>query len=129
MKNIAALALSLMLSGSRLFAQDAAVQPLMSRDLVGVAGKELTMITVDYPPGVADPAHRHFAQALVYVLEGSVVMQVEGAAPVTLGPGQTFYEGPDDIHVVGRNASATKPARLLVVLVKHKGAPIVTPVK
>jgi quercetin dioxygenase-like cupin family protein len=95
----------------------------------GAAGGFVQEITVEYPPGGSDPVHTHQAQALVYVLEGSVVMQVRGGAPVTLRPGQTFYEGPDDVHIVGRNASATAPARLLVVLVKDKGAPILTPVK
>ena len=87
------------------------------------------MITVEYPPGGTSPAHTHHAQALVYVLEGSIVMQVKGGAPVTLTPGQTFYEGPDDVHVVSRNASHTAPAKFVVVLVKDKGAPILTPVK
>jgi quercetin dioxygenase-like cupin family protein len=87
------------------------------------------MITVEYPPGATDPVHRHHAQALVYLLEGSIVMQVKGGAPVTLLPGQTFYEGPDDLHIVGRNASRTAPAKFLVFLVKDKGAPILTPIK
>jgi quercetin dioxygenase-like cupin family protein len=110
-------------------AQEASVRSLMSKDLIGVPGKELVMITVEYPPGADDPAHTHHAQALVYVLEGSIVMQVRGGAPVTLTAGQTFYEGPDDVHVVGRNASRTEPARFVVFLVKDKGAPILTPVK
>jgi len=107
----------------------ATVTPLVSKDLLSAAGKELTMIAVEYPPGSTDPVHTHHAQALVYVLEGSIVMQVRGGAPVALGPGDTFYEGPDDVHVVGRNASQTAPAKLLVFLVKDKGAPILTPVK
>ena len=85
------------------------------------------MITVEYPPGSSDPIHRHKAHAFVYVLEGSVVMQVRGGKQVTLTPGQTFYEGPDDVHVVGRNASGTKPAKFVVFLVKDKGAPVVVP--
>ena len=109
--------------------QEAKVQALMSKDLAGDPRKELLMIAVEYPPGSADPPHTHRAQALVYVLEGSIVMQVRGGAPVTLTPGQTFYEGPDDVHVVGRNASQTAPAKFLVVLVKDKGAPVVTPVQ
>lgn len=129
MKSIAAVLLSLSLSGSALVAQDATVQSLLSKDLAGIPGKELTMITVEYPPGAADPVHTHFAQALVYVLEGSIVMQIKGAAPVTLVRGQTFYEGPDDIHIVGRNASTTKPAKIVVFLVRHKDAPLLTPVK
>ena len=87
------------------------------------------MITVVYPPGGSDPIHRHNAHAFVYVLEGSVVMQLKGGKEVTLTPGQTFYEGPNDIHIVGRNASTTKPAKLLVFLVKNKGAPLVEPAK
>jgi quercetin dioxygenase-like cupin family protein len=105
------------------------VTPLMSRDLTDIPGKEGTMLMVEYPPGGADPVHRHNAHAFVYVLEGSVIMQVKGAEPVTLHPGQTFYEGPNDIHVVGRNASKTEPAKFLVVFVKNQGAPILTPVE
>jgi quercetin dioxygenase-like cupin family protein len=100
----------------------------LSKDLAGDSAREVTMITVEYPPGATDPVHRHDAQALVFVLEGSVVMQVKGGALVTLTKGQTFYEGPDDVHIVGRNASRTAPAKLLVFLVKKKGAPILTPV-
>ncbi len=110
-------------------AQEASVRSLMSKDLIGVPGKELVMITVEYPPGADDPPHTHHAQALVYVLEGSIVMQVRGGTPVTLTPGRTFYEGPDDVHIVGRNASRTEPARFVVFLVKDKGAPVLTPVK
>jgi quercetin dioxygenase-like cupin family protein len=101
----------------------------MSKDLKDFPGKEALMITVEYPPGGADPVHRHDAHAFVYVLEGSVVMQVKGGREVTLGPGQTFYEGPNDVHVVGRNASNTKPAKFLVMLIKKKGAPVLVPVK
>jgi quercetin dioxygenase-like cupin family protein len=101
----------------------------MSKPLSDMPGKELLMITVEYPPGASDPVHRHNAQALVYVLEGSIVMGVNGEKPVTLTPGQTFYEGPNDIHTVGRNASNTMPAKFLVVLLKDKDAPVLTPVK
>src|SRR5215470_6516973 len=111
------------------FAQDAQVTTLMSKDLPECPGKEGLMITVVYPPGASDPIHRHNAHAFIYVLEGSIVMQVKGGKEVTLTPGQTFYEGPNDIHVVGRNASTTKPAKFLVVFVKNKDAPVVTPVK
>ena len=110
-------------------ALEASVQSLFSTDLAGVPGKELSMIAVEYPPGSADPVHTHHAQALVYVLEGSIVMQVRGGAPVTVMPGQTFYEGLDDVHIVGRNASDTERARFVVFLVKDKGAPILTPVE
>jgi quercetin dioxygenase-like cupin family protein len=105
------------------------VTTLMSRDLTDLPGKEGTMLIVEYAPGGADPVHRHNAHAFVYVLEGTVIMQVEGAEPVTLHPGQTFYEGPNDVHLVGRNASNTEPAKFLVVFVKNKGAPILTPVE
>ena len=108
-------------------AQTTMVTPLLSHDLTGIAGKEGAMMTVEYAPGAADPIHRHGAYVFVYVLEGSVVMQAKGAAPVTLRPGQTFYEGPDDIHLVGRNASGTEPAKFLAFFVKDKGAPVVMP--
>jgi len=109
---------------STLMAQEPKVTQLMSKDLAEFPGKEALMITVEYPPGGSDPVHRHNAHAFVYVLEGSVVMQVKGGKEVTLTPGQTFYEGPNDVHVVGRNASSTKPAKFLVFLVKDKGAPV-----
>jgi quercetin dioxygenase-like cupin family protein len=112
-----------------LIAQDAQVTPLMSKDLADFPGKEGLMITVVYPPGASDPIHRHNAHAFVYVLEGSIVMQVKGGKEVTLTPGQSFYEGPNDIHVVGRNASTTKPAKFVVFLVKNKDAPVLVPVK
>ena len=108
---------------------EAKVTPLMSKDLAGMPGKESVMITVEYPPGHKDPIHRHNAQAFVYVLEGSVIMQVRGGKQRTLEPGQTFYEGPDDVHVVGRNASDTKSAKFLVFLVKDKSSPVLIPAK
>ena len=103
------------------------VMELMTKDLKNVPGKEVTMITVDYAPGGADPVHRHNASAFVYVLEGSIVMQMKGEKEVTLHPGETFYEDPEGVHLVGRNASDTKPAKFLVLLVKNKGAPILIP--
>lgn len=109
-------------------ADDAKVTPLMSRDLPDIAGKEALMITVEYGPGGSSLPHRHDAHTFVYMLEGSVVMQVEGGEPVTLGPGQTFYEGPADVHAVSRNASDAAPAKFLVLFVKGKGAPPVIPV-
>jgi len=108
-------------------AQQAKVTSLMSKDLPEYPGKEALMIMVEYPPGSKDPIHRHNAHALVYVLEGSIVMQVKGGKQVTLTPGQTFYEGPDDIHVVGRNASTTKPAKFVAFFIKDKGAPVLVP--
>ena len=117
------------LIASPLMAQGAEVTTLMSKDLMDCPGKEGQMITVEYAPGWSDPIHRHNAQAFVYVLEGSVVMQLKGGKEITLTPGQTFYEGPNDVHVVGRNASSTKPAKFLVFLVKNKGAPVLVPAK
>jgi quercetin dioxygenase-like cupin family protein len=122
------LALACLMSGT-LLAQEANVTQLLSKDLTKCPGKEGLVITVEYPPGGSDPIHRHNAHAFVYVLEGSIVMQVRGGKEVTLTPGQTFYEGPDDVHVVGRNASKTKPAKFVVFLVKDKGAPILMPAK
>jgi len=112
-----------------LVAQEANVAQLMSKDLTSCPGKEAVMITVEYPPGHSDEIHRHNAYAFVYVLEGSIVMQVRGGKEMTLMPGQTFYEGPNDVHVVGRNASQTKPAKFVVFFVKDKGAPILVPAK
>ena len=120
---------SLSLVCSPLIAQEAKVTSLMSKPVPDNPGKELLMIMVEYPPGSSDPVHRHNAQALLYMLEGSVVMGVNGQQPVTLTAGQTFYEGPDDIHTVGRNASQTMPAKFLVFLLKDKGAPVLIPVK
>ena len=115
------------LMSSTLVAQEAKVTQLMSKDMTTFPGKEGVMITVEYPPGSSDPIHRHNAYAFVYVLEGSIIMQLRGGKQVTLTPGQTFYEGPNDVHVVGKNASQTKPAKFVVFLVKDKGAPILVP--
>lgn len=112
-----------------LLAQQPEVTPLMSTYLTDIPGKEVLVITVEYAPGGSDPIHRHNAHGLLYVLEGSVVMQVQGGKQVTLTPGQTFYEGPNDVHIVGRNASSTQPAKFLVFLVKDKGAPPLVPVQ
>lgn len=119
------LALALPLADA--LAADAKVTPLVGRDLGGIVGKEGLMALVEYPPGGSTVRHRHDADVFVYVLEGSVVMQVEGGAPVTLGPGQTFHEAPDDVHTVSRNASDTAPAKFLVFFVKNKGAPPLVP--
>src|SRR5689334_76227 len=115
------------LASGTLAAQEAKVTPLMSKDLTNLPGKEGLMVMVEYPPGSSDPIHRHNAHAFVYLLEGSIVMQVRGGKEVTLTPGQTFYEGPDDVHVIGRNASKTKPAKFVLVMVKDKGAPVLVP--
>jgi quercetin dioxygenase-like cupin family protein len=107
--------------------KEAKVTPLLSKDLTEFPGKEGVMLVIEYPPGSQDPIHRHNAQGFIYVLEGSIVMQVRGGKEVTLTPGQTFYEGPTDVHVVGRNASQTKPAKFVVFFVTDKGAPILVP--
>ena len=112
-----------------LMAQEPKVTSLMSKDLREFSGKEGLMITVEYPPGGSDPIHRHNAHAFVYVLEGSIVMQLKGGKQVTLTPGETFYEGPNDVHIVGRSADKTKPAKFVVFLIKDKGAPVLVPVK
>ena len=112
------------LTSGALLAQEAKVTQLLSKDLTNLPGKEGLMITVEYPPGSSDPIHRHNAHGFIYVLEGSIVMQVRGGKEVTLTPGQTFYEGPDDVHVVGRNASKTEPAKFVVFFVKDKNAPL-----
>ena len=121
--------LILFLLCSPLIAQDAKVNSLMSKPLTDIQGKEVKVLAVEYPPGGQDPVHRHNAHGFIYVLEGTIVMAVNGDQPVTLTAGQTFYEGPNDIHTIGRNASKTKPARLLVFLLKDKDAPILIPVK
>ena len=120
------LSIGLCLISGTATAQRAIVTPLMSKDLKDFPGKEGLLITVEYPPGATD---RHNAHAFVYVLEGSIVMQLKGGKEVTLTPGQTFYEGPDDVHIVGRSASKTKPAKFVVFLVKNKDAPVLVPVK
>jgi len=117
------------LAVSALAAQDAKVTPLLTRELPDIPGKEATMVTVEYAPGASSAEHRHNAHTFVYVLEGQVVMQVKGGKEVTLGPGQTFYESPDDVHTVSRNASRTKPAKFLVFFVKQTGAPATVPAK
>lgn len=105
----------------------AIVNQVMTKDLLDYPGKEAVVLTVVYPPGSADPVHRHNAHAFVYVLEGSIVMGVRGGKMVTLRPGQTFYEGPNDVHTIGRNASRTKPAKFLVVLLKDRNKPVAIP--
>ena len=135
MKNKTLMLVLLFLTPGALMAQQpaagqtpqAAVTPLTSKDLREFPGKEALMITVEYPPGAVDPIHRHNAHAFIYVLEGSIIMQVNGGKEVTLTPGQTFYEGPDDVHVVGKNASSTKPAKFVVFFIQDKGAPVLVP--
>ena len=119
--------LFLMMTGT-VMAQEAKVTPLISKDLTELPNKEALMIKADYPPGGSDPIHRHNAQTFVYVLEGAIVMQVKGGKEVTVSAGETFYEAPDDVHLVSRNASSTKPAKFIVFLVKDKNAPVLIPV-
>ena len=125
----ALLTVGLLIISATLMAQEVKVTSLMSQVMTDVSGKEGLMITVEYPPGGSDPIHRHNAHAFLYVLEGSVVMQVKGGKQVTLKPGDTFYEAPDDVHVIDRNASKTSPAKFLVFMIKDKGAPALVPVK
>ena len=128
-KVLIAVLFALCLAAATAAAQEAKVTPLMTQGLAGIDGKEGTLTMVEYAPGGSDPAHRHNASVFVYVLEGAVVMQVKGGKEVTLGPGQTFYEAPEDVHTVSRNASTTKPAKFLVFFVKQKGAPLTVPAK
>jgi quercetin dioxygenase-like cupin family protein len=107
---------------------EALVESVLSQELAGIAGKEGLMLVVTYPPGAQDVVHRHDAHVFVYVLEGSVVMQVSGRQEQTLASGQTFYEGPGDLHVVSRNASGSQPAKFVVFLVKDTGEPFFIPV-
>lgn len=134
---LALLITSALIPASTLMAQKAAtvslaqetITPLITKDLAVLPGEQVLMYTVDFPPGFSSPIHRHNAQVSVYVLEGSVVMQVRGQQELTLGPGQRFYEDPHDIHIVSRNASSTKPAKFLVFLIHKKGTPLVIPAK
>jgi quercetin dioxygenase-like cupin family protein len=123
---LVALVMLCLMTGTAM-AQQPKVTSLMSKDLTENPGKEVLVITVEHAPGGSSAIHRHNAHAFVYVLEGSVVMQLKGGQPITLTPGQTFYEGPDDVHVVDRNASDSKPAKFLVFMIKDKGAPALMP--
>lgn len=129
MKNKKLMLVLLFLMTGAVMAQEPKVTPVMSKELADIPDREVSMIVVEYAPGGADPVHRHNAYGFIYVLEGSVVMQVKGQPEVTLTSGQSWYEGPDDIHVVGRNASSTKPAKFLAFLIKVKGAPALVPIK
>ena len=123
---LVALVLLCLMTGTAM-AQPPKVTSLMSKDLLDTPGKEVLMIAVEHAPGGSSPSHRHNAHAVVYVLEGSVVMQLKGGQQVTLTEGQTFYEGPNDVHTVDRNASSTKPAKFVVFIIKAKGAPVLVP--
>jgi quercetin dioxygenase-like cupin family protein len=127
-KLITLVLLAALLMPEAVTAEAADVKELFAMDFADYPGKEGRMIEVSYPPGARDVVHRHDAHAFVYVLEGEIIMQLKGKPAVTLKAGQTFYEGPTDVHVVGRNASSTEPARFVVVLLKAKGAPVLTPV-
>ena len=122
-----ALAASAGLTAPAQAAPQPVVAPIMQKDLADPPGKEMLMLSVEYPPGAVETIHRHDAYAFIYVLEGTIIEQVRGGKEVTLTPGQTFYEGPDDVHVVGRNASTTKPAKFIVVMVKKQGVEAVLP--
>jgi quercetin dioxygenase-like cupin family protein len=125
---LVALVLLCLMTGTAM-AQEPKNTPLMSKDLPECAGREVVAITLEHAPGGSTVIHRHDAHAFAYVLEGSVVQQMKGGQQVTLTPGQTFYEGPDDVHVVDRNLSGTKPAKFLVFIIKNKGAPVLVPLK
>lgn len=116
-------------TGSAAFSQQAKVTTIFGKDLADIPGKEGVMLTVEYPPGATDPIHKHNAHGFIYVLQGSILMQVRGGKEVRLSAGQSFYEGPHDVHVVGRNASSDQPAKFVVFLVKDKNTPIFTPAK
>ena len=125
----AALVFSLLLGVIPVLAADPKVTSLMTKPLSDFPGKEVLMITVDYPPGGSDPIHKHDAHGFIHVLEGSMVMGAEGGKPVTLTPGETFYEGPADIHTIGHKASQTQPAKFLVLLLRNENAPALVPVE
>ncbi len=130
MKALATIVVLASLSSATLAAENAPpakATPLMTHDLEGIAGKEMLVLMVEYPPGGVSQPHRHNASVFVYVLEGAVTMQVQGSAPVTLKPGDTFFEAPGDVHVTSANASSSAPAKFLVYMVKEKGAPATTP--
>lgn len=110
-------------------AEAADVKQLMAKPVPELPGREHVMLEVSYPPGEQDRAHRHDAHALIYVLEGTIQMQLQGKPLVTVKAGETFYEGPDDVHLIGRNASSTEPARFVVVLLKKQGVPVVLPLE
>jgi quercetin dioxygenase-like cupin family protein len=124
--NVLTAVLLVMLSASSP-AQESVATALFQTDLPDIEGREAVILEVEYPPGVASNSHRHNAHTFVYVLEGSVVMQVAGGEPQTLVAGQTFYESPDDIHSVSRNASDTEAAKILVLFIKQKDAPMTEP--
>jgi quercetin dioxygenase-like cupin family protein len=126
---VMALAAGFAAHGDERAASQGSVTPLLTQPLAGIEGKEVSMVSVTYPPGGASAAHRHNADVFVYVLEGSVVMQVDGGEPVTLTAGQTFHESPADVHRVSKNASDTQPAKILAILVKDAGAPATVPVE
>lgn len=127
MRNALIILFGLFMAAGSVSAESAQVTPLITKELKGLTGKEAVVVTVDYAPGASDTIHRHHAHVFVYVLEGAVVMQVKDGKQVTLGPGQTFYESPDEVHTVSRNASETKPAKFLVFFVKDQETPLLSP--
>ena len=119
---------ALVISGTSAFAQNKSGSLLLQKNFNDLPGREGVMLTVEYPPGASSPKHRHNAHTFVYVLEGTLIMQVEGGERMTLKPGDTFYETPEDIHTVSMNASKTEPAKALVFFVKRQGEPMTVPV-
>jgi quercetin dioxygenase-like cupin family protein len=128
LRNLAMLLLMAEAANAQPARPEAIVTPMMAMALPDYPGKEALVLTVVYPPGAADPVHRHNAHAFVYVLEGSILTGVRGGEAVTLTPGQTFYEGLGDVHSIGHNASQTESAKFLVILLKNSGEPVAVPV-
>src|SRR5438876_7848002 len=100
------------------------VRQLMMQPLAGIDNKVAAVVTVEYAPGASSTAHRHPGHVFAYVLEGSVVSEVDPGSPITYERGQMWYEAPMHTHRVSRNASATKPAMLLAFIILDKGQPI-----
>ena len=107
---------------------NAADGPLLSLPLPELAAnQEMRVVEVNLAPGQESSPHRHNAYVFVYVLEGTVNMQVSGGELVTLSAGGMFYESPGDIHTVSQNASATEPAKFLVHMLRTIGTPVSIP--
>lgn len=121
--SLSAFLLALTLAATPAFAAG----PLMTKDVIGLPGKEVRVLTVESAPGAVSPPHRHNGQVFVYVLSGTMIMQVAGSPPVTVGPGQTFYEDPKDIHAMSKNASDKEAAKFLVFMIVDKNAPTSVP--
>jgi quercetin dioxygenase-like cupin family protein len=102
---------------------------LMTKDLADFPGKEALVYLIDYPPGTNNLPHRHDAHVFLHILSGQLNAQVKGGELTVLNPGDTYYESPNDIHIVSRNPSSTTPAKAILFMVHNKGAALSTPVK